>query len=168
MEAKPYSALNRLVQRIASSAAGSWLFARVLHHLDRLVLSWSGGRATLTSYLSGAPVVLLTTTGARSGLPRTVPLLCIRDRLQPERFALIASNWGQRRHPAWYYNLKANPRSHASIDGRAADYLAREAGGEEYERFWNYAQETYFGFPLYKQRAGERRIPIMVLTPQAD
>lgn len=166
MKEKNYSTLNKLVQRIASSGPGSWLLARALHHLDRLVLRWSQGRATLTSTLSGAPVVSLTTTGAKSGLPRSVPLLCIRDRRDPKRFALVASNWGQRRHPAWYYNLKANPQARVTIDGQARDYRAQEATDEEYERFWNYARETYFGFDLYRKRAGDRHIPILVLTPQ--
>ncbi len=93
-------------------------------------------------------------------------MLCIRDRRDPERFALIASNWGQRRHPAWYYNLKANPQARVTIDGQARDYRAQEATDEEYERFWNYARETYFGFDLYRKRAGDRHIPILVLTPQ--
>lgn len=167
MKDQPYTTLNKLVQEIASSGAGSWFLARVLHHLDRLALRWSNGRATLTSYLSGAATLSLTTTGAKSGLPRTVPLLCIRDPQDPERIALIASNWGQRRHPAWYYNLTANPQARATIDGRTRAYLAHEASGEEYDRFWEQAAETYFGFAIYKKRAGERRIPIMVLTPQA-
>jgi len=73
-----------------------------LHHFDHVAFKLSGGRATLTSALAGLPVVHLTTTGAKSGLPRTLPLLCIRDERNPDTFALVASNWGQTHYPAWY------------------------------------------------------------------
>src|SRR5262245_20064927 len=89
------------------------------------------GRATLTSALAGLAVVLLTTTGAKSGLPRTLPLLCIRDERSPSTFALVASNWGQTHYPAWYFNLKANPQAVGSIRGQVQTYVAHEASGEE-------------------------------------
>lgn len=120
---------------------------------------------TLTHYLSGLPVVLLTTTGARSGLPRSIPLAYIRDPNDPDLFAVIASNLGQPHHPAWYYNLKANPHAKGAIENQVKAYIAHEAKDEEYARFWQYASEIYLGFPLYQQRAGERHIPIMVLAP---
>jgi hypothetical protein len=62
--------------------------------------------------------------------------------------------------------LKANPRAIGTIRGQTATYVAHEASGEEYERFWQYAANTYLGFPLYKQRVGGRRIPIMIMTPE--
>src|SRR5262245_11142078 len=128
MNRKRYSFFHLLVQKIGSSRFGAWFYARTLHHFDRVAFKLSGGRATLTSALAGLPVVLLTTTGAKSGLPRTFPLLCIRDERSPSTFALVASNWGQTHYPAWYFNLKANPpwvrfavRSrHTSLMKRAA------------------------------------------------
>ncbi len=137
----------------------------MLHHLDWFVLWASRGRSTLTGILTGAPVVMVTTTGTRSGLPRTSPLLAIQDRAQAGSFALVASNWGQPHLPAWYFNLKKDPRAVCRMNGRAATYLAHEATGEEYDRFWRSAVETYFGYTLYKQRAG-RRIPIMVMQKE--
>jgi deazaflavin-dependent oxidoreductase (nitroreductase family) len=159
-----YTPLHALVQRMASSAPGSWFLARVLHRLDRLTVRLSGGRWSLTGILAGVPVMMVTTTGARSGRPRTAPLLCIWDKSHPSRFALIASNWGQKHIPGWYFNLKANPQATCSIDGRSGAYAAHEATEEEYERFWGYATETYGGYWLYKKRAG-RRIPIVVMEP---
>lgn len=156
--------INSFVQGVASSRPGAWFFSRTLHHLDRLALRLTGGRTTMTGILAGLPVVLLTTTGARSGLPRTLPLLCVRDELTPDAFALVASNWGGRHHPAWYSNLKANPRAVISVGGQVGEYVAREAIGEEYERFWRLAEETYAGFRLYRARARGRRIPIVVVT----
>lgn len=160
-----YSFFNTLVHRITSSRVGARFFSRIAHHLDRAVLKLTGGRTTLTGLVAGVPVVVLTAIGARSGLPRTVPLLFIRDERNPNRFALIASNWGQRRYPAWYHNLKANPHAICSINGRRAEYVADEASDEEYERYWRQAVKLYPGFANYKQRASERRIPIMVMTP---
>jgi deazaflavin-dependent oxidoreductase (nitroreductase family) len=166
MNRRRYSFFHVLVQKIASSRPGAWFYARILHHFDRVAFKLSGGRATVTSALAGLPVVLVTTTGAKSGLPRTLPLLCIRDERNPNTFALVASNWGQTHYPAWYLNLKANSHATCSIRGQAGAYVAREASGDEYERFWQYAAETYLGYPLYRQRVGARRIPIMIMTPE--
>jgi deazaflavin-dependent oxidoreductase (nitroreductase family) len=154
------------MQKVTSSRPGSWFFARTLHHFDRIVLKLSGGRKTLTSILGGIPMMVLTHTGAKSGLARSTPLVCIRDVNDPKTLAIIASNWGQDHHPSWYFNLKANPRATCEIEGQVEAYIAHEAKGEEYDRFWQYASETYIGYPLYKQRAGERRIPVMVLIPE--
>lgn len=157
--------LQKGIQRFASSRFGAWIFSRTLHHFDRAFLMVTGGRTTLTAIMTGLPVVMLFSTGAKSGLLRASPLLGIPDKNIPDSFAIVASNWGGRHYPAWYFNLKANPRAAFSAAGERRECLAHEAVGEEYERFWQRASETYMGFPLYKKRAGGRRIPIIVLTP---
>jgi deazaflavin-dependent oxidoreductase (nitroreductase family) len=166
MTQKKYNLFHAVMQKIAASPPGAWFFARTLHHFDRIFLRLSGGRVTMTSLVAGLPLVIVTTTGAKSGLPRTLPLLCIRDESDPSAFAIIATNWGQRHYPAWYFNLKANSHATCSIAGETGKYMAHEATGEEYARFWQYAADTYVGYPLYKQRISERNIPIMVMTPQ--
>jgi len=153
------------MQKIAASPPGAWFYARTLHHFDRIFLRLFGGRVTMSSLVAGLPLVILTTTGAKSGLPRTTPLLCIRDENNPSTFAVIATNWGQQHYPSWYFNLKANPRATCSISGESREYMAHEANDEEYARFWQYATDTYIGYPLYKQRISGRNIPIMVMTP---
>jgi deazaflavin-dependent oxidoreductase (nitroreductase family) len=160
-----YPRFYTFVRKIAASTPGSWFLARVLPPLDRLTLQLSGGGATLTGLLAGVPVVMVTTTGAKSGKPRTAPLIPIRDRTDPMTFALIASNWGQHHYPSWYFNLKADPLATCSIGKESGAYMAHEATDAEYERFWGYATDTYLGYAMYKQRAG-RRIPIMVMTPR--
>jgi len=167
MATKAPDIINRLTVKIAASRPGSWAFARLLHHIDPIVFRMTGGRQTLTGFLGGVPVVILTTIGRKSGQPRTTPLLGIRDPERPEAVILVASNWGQRRNPGWYYNLKAHPRAVCVIDGKEGEYTAREAEGEEYERFWRLAEATYPGFPRYKARAAGRHIPILVLEPMA-
>lgn len=159
--------LQSLVQKFAATRFGSWFGSVALHHLDDQFLKLTRGRKTMTRVVSGLQVVILTTIGAKSGLQRTIPLLCIRDEVDPTIFALIATNWGQSHHPGWYFNLRANPQANCSISGQSGKYVAHEASGEEYERFWRYATKTYAGFTRYKQRAGKRRIPIMVMRPLA-
>ncbi len=163
MNRKRYSIFHSLMQRIAASRLGAWSFSRTLHHSDRAFLRLTGGRTSLTAILAGLPIVFVTIVGAKSGEQRTVPLICIRDERDPNTFATIASNWGQHHHPAWYFNLKACPRAICSIFGRTEEYVAHEASGEEYEKFWQRAMDTYIGYPLYQQRAGGRHIPIMVM-----
>ncbi len=159
--------LNKFIVKIAASGPGSWLFSKILHHIDPAAFRMTGGRRTLTSVLTGLPIVMLTTIGRKSGQPRTLPLLGVRDGENAGVFALIASNCGQQRNPGWYYNLKANPWATCVIDGVSGEYVAREAEGADYERFWRYAVAVYPGFPQYKKRAAGRHIPIMVMTPAA-
>lgn len=154
---------HKIVQRIAATFFGSWFLANNLHWIDRPFLLLSNGRMSLTGLLAGLPVVVLTTTGAKSGKPRTMPLAALFDQ---DKVILIASYLGNTRHPAWYYNLKANPKASLNVAGVEKLYIAHEASGEERQRYWAQAVDLYFGYELYQQRAGKRKIPVMVLTPE--
>lgn len=158
-----FGALQRFVQRLASTRAGAWLFARTAHRLDLPLIHLSKGRYSLTGILAGLPVVTLTAVGARSGRPRTLPLVAIQD---GEKVVLIASNFGRPHHPAWYHNLRANPEARLTSHGRAGTYIAREATGAERERYWGQAVDLYPGYTVYQARAGGGAIPVMVLTPK--
>jgi deazaflavin-dependent oxidoreductase (nitroreductase family) len=162
---RSYSRFQSMVQKFASTRIGAWFFAHAAHRLDKIFLKLNGGKKTLVNIVSGLPAMIMITTGAKSGLPRTLPLVYISDVDDPNRLAVIASNFGHAHNPGWYYNLKANPTAVCSIDGDTKAYHAHEAEGVEYDRFWQLASQTYFGYQVYKQRAG-RRIPIMVLTPE--
>lgn len=154
--------IQALIRWLASTRPGSAVLSRSLPGIDPLVLRLTRGRATLTSTLAGVPVMMVTTRGARSGKLHRVPLLPVRDPADARRFALIASNWGQRRIPAWYFNLKARPQAECEMDGSTAAYTVHEAQGDEYELFWRAAVEIYHGYARYRERAG-RRIPILVM-----
>ncbi len=156
---------RRLVMPIAWSRSGVWLFARTLHHLDRPLLRWSQGRFSLTSFLTGIPIVSLTTTGAKSGQPRTVPLIALED---GERLVIIASNFGQAHYPAWYHNLRAHPQAVVTRRDRTRTYVAHSAEGEERDAYWEAAVKLYPGYRVYKERAAGRTIPVIVLTPTAQ
>ena len=106
------NALYRVVRRLAATRPGSWFFARTLHHADRVMYRLSRRRTTLAALLSGLPVVMLTTTGARSGRETTVPLLGFEE---GDSVVLVASNYGQAHHPAWYHNLRAHPRARIAV-----------------------------------------------------
>ena len=154
--------IQKALRRLAGSGPGSWLFARVLHRIDRPVYRLTRGRHTFASLLSGIPVVMLTTTGARSGQPRTVPVLGLPT---TEGLAVIASNFGQHRHPAWYYNLRANPEGSVAVDGQSRRFRAVEAEGDRRRRIWDEGLRVYPGWSQYERRAGNRRIAVFVLDP---
>lgn len=112
--------------------------------------------------VAGLPIVRLTTTGAKTGVERTVPLVGLRD---GEQWVLIASNWGRECHPAWYHNLLENPEVSLTHDGRTGEYVARVAAGGERETYLDRAGEAYVGYELYRRRSGDRPIPVVVLSP---
>jgi len=153
---------QKLVRRVAASGPGAWLFARLMQRIDRPVFRLTGGRYTLSSLLSGLPVVMLTTTGARSGQPRTVPVLGIPVR---GGVAIVASNWGQDRHPAWYHNLCADPDAEIVVDGLVRRVRAIEPDDERRAEIWQEGLRLYPGFEQYERRASHRRIRVFVLEP---
>jgi deazaflavin-dependent oxidoreductase (nitroreductase family) len=114
----------------------------------------------LSSALSGLPVAMLTTTGARTGKKRTVPVLGLPS---PEGLAVIASNYGGDKHPAWCHNLLANPEGEVAIDGERRRFRAIEVDGERRQRIWDHALTVYPGFAQYDRRASHRRIHVFVL-----
>lgn len=162
-DVKP-NALQQGIQRVAATALGGKLLIPTLHRLDRVVLRGSRGRTTATSLLTGLPVIMLTTIGAKSRQPRSVPLVAIPD---GEALILIASNFGQKQHPAWYYNLRMNPHAVITRGGQQRNYMAREAEGAAYDRYWQQAVRLYAGYAAYKERTGGRIIPVIVMTPVA-
>ena len=117
----------------------------------------TGGR--IGGSFRGIPIALLTTTGRKSGKPRTWPLLTFPD---GGRYALIASNWGQDHHPAWLLNLRANPQATLQIGRRKISVTAHEVTGEERDRLWRKAAVAYAGYERYQQRT-DREIPVFVL-----
>jgi deazaflavin-dependent oxidoreductase (nitroreductase family) len=154
--------LQRTVRSFAASGPGSWLFARAAHRIDRPVHRLTKGRHTFASLISGLPVVMLTTTGAKSGQLRTVPVLGIPD---GSGVALIASNFGQNRQPGWYHNLRAQPEVEIAVDGIRQRVRAIAIEGERRERIWEQALRVYPGFAQYERRASHRRITVFALDP---
>jgi deazaflavin-dependent oxidoreductase (nitroreductase family) len=153
---------EHFAERVAMSRVGTWYILNVSRHIDPALARLSRGRFSIAS-LIGAPLAVLTTIGAKSGLERTMPLLYVMD---GDNVILIASYGGRARHPGWYYNLRANPGARLFLCGREQSYIAHEAQGDERDALWAKAADFYAGFPRYQERAGERQIPVMVLVPK--
>ena len=153
---------QRIVRTTASWKPLSLFYARTLHHIDRLVYRITRGRATFASWTAGLPIVMLTTTGAKSGRQSTLPLVALPE---DERLVVIASNYGQHRNPAWYYNLRANPRATVCFEGVTRNVVARELEGEERDRHYERGITIYPGWRQYRKRAAHRRIPVLELSP---
>jgi deazaflavin-dependent oxidoreductase (nitroreductase family) len=160
--AKKTSSLQRLFQQFLASRPVSWLMARILHHADTVMLRLSGGKIAFAQF-SGLPIIELTTTGAKSGKQRTLPLTGLPE---GEKYALIASNFGRAHYPGWYYNLKANPECTIRKNGQVGTFIAREANEQENQYYFGLAVSYYSGYAAYKQRAADRKIPVMVLEPK--
>lgn len=153
---------RRPIHRLAGWPPASQALAAILHRLDEPALRYSQGRFSFASLLTGLPIVMLTTVGAKSGRPRRLPLVGIPD---GNGYILIASNWGQARQPAWYYNLRAHPEASLTRGGVTRRYVARETAGEERAACWQRAVALYAGYAAYEARAGERVIPVLRLSP---
>lgn len=153
---------QRLIGDLASTRLAGFFLFRYLHRLDRFVLRMSAGRYTATGLLTGLPVIWLNTIGAKSGQPRCTPLVALKV---GENWTLIASSLGNSHNPAWYYNLKANPRVSVALDHSTSEYIAQEVHGKEREHRWQRAVDLYPGYARYKIQAGNRKIPVIVLYP---
>ncbi len=122
----------------------------------------TGGKLGAT--IGGNPVLLLTTTGRKSGLSRTVALAHLEN---SDQLVVIASFAGQPRHPGWWLNLLENPLGKVQKGDMVTEVRAREAEGEERERLWTAICEQEAGFAEYQTRT-DRRIPVVVLEPVAS
>ncbi|WP_433730462.1 nitroreductase family deazaflavin-dependent oxidoreductase [Nocardia sp. CA-129566] len=105
--------LARAATKFAATKPGSWVI-RQITPLDRAVLERTDAKYTVLGPI-GAPVILLTTIGRKSGQPRTQPLLYVHD---GDTLYVIGSNFGQEKHPAWSANLLANPKATVAIAGQ--------------------------------------------------
>jgi deazaflavin-dependent oxidoreductase (nitroreductase family) len=162
LEYQQAGAWRRLVRRTAGTRPMIALYLRIQVPVDRFVHRLTRGRTTLSSLLSGLPVVMLTTVGARTGVPRTQPVLAIPD---GEAIVVIASNYGQASTPAWCHNLRAHPRGSVTIGHTTRPVAARELQEPERERWFERAIELYPPFVEYRRRAAPRRIPVLRLEP---
>jgi len=107
------------------------------------------------------PELLLITVGAKTGKRRTTPLTYFTD---SGRAVVVASNYGGSRHPAWYYNVLAQPRVTISAGGYTGRFLGEEATGAERERLWNLAESFIPSYTEYARLAGGRTIPVLTFT----
>jgi deazaflavin-dependent oxidoreductase (nitroreductase family) len=120
----------------------------------------SGGR--IGGKVGKGPVLLLTTTGRKSGQQRTAPVLYLAD---GDRFVVINTNAGNEKTPAWSLNLRANPEAEVELGRRHVKVRARIAEGEERADLWRRSMEQYGGWDFYESQLN-REVGVFVLEPR--
>jgi deazaflavin-dependent oxidoreductase (nitroreductase family) len=117
-----------------------------------------------TGYIwNGAPTLLLTTTGRKTGEPRTSAMIFGRD---GDDYLVIASTGGSPKHPSWYLNLVADPKAEIQVKAEHIRVTARTASDEEKPRLWKLMTDIWPNFDVYQTRT-DRVIPLVVLTPES-
>ncbi len=132
-------------------------FVRVMSRVT--IALYRGTRGKIAGRVGKAPILLLTTTGRRTGAKRTTPLLYLRD---GDRIAVVASYGGRPSHPAWYLNLTANPPVEVQVGRERFAAIARTATPDERAQLWPRLVEMYPAYASYEQRTS-REIPVVLL-----
>jgi deazaflavin-dependent oxidoreductase (nitroreductase family) len=156
------NAVQRAMQEVGATKAGSWAFQRTIYRLDRPLHRWTEGRVTIPGIVIGIPVLLLTTTGAKSGLERSMPVMGVPV---GDSIGVIGTNYGQPKAPAWAFNLEAHPEATITWRDRVVPVVARPANDAEREVIWTNAARLYRGFAEYRKRITTRPVRIFVLEP---
>ncbi|MEB3033283.1 nitroreductase family deazaflavin-dependent oxidoreductase [[Mycobacterium] nativiensis] len=133
---------------------------RTLEFNARNIAEFRASGGTLGGAFDGAPVLLLTTVGAKSGQPRTSPMMYLPE---GDRIIVFASNEGKDNHPSWYHNLRANPSATVEVGTETYPVTATEITGAEHDRLYAIQAERYPGFATYRERT-DRIIPVIELS----
>lgn len=140
--------VRRTVQKIAASDRFARLAPKVIPPLDRAVSKLTSGRVMLSQWI--VPSIVLTSTGARSGEQRRTPLATIP--LDDDLY-VVASNFGGENHPAWSYNLIANPEVTVTMDGEDRPMTATLLDPEQKEQVWPRLVEVWPPYDRYVERS---------------
>jgi len=152
LKGRPFTASEERVGSVVikwMSAINTWVY--------RLSGGRIGGR-----FLRGAPVLLLTTIGRKSGQPRTAPLLYLRE---GDDVVLVASKGGMSHSPLWFHNLQANPDCEIEIGHTKTPMTARRATPDEKKAVWPKLVAMYRDYDDYQART-TRDIPVVILSPR--
>lgn len=150
--------LRRAVAVFAGSKPGSWTI-RKLTPVDHWLLQRSDGRFTIMGPL-GVPLLLLTTTGRKSGQRRQLPLAYMRE---GDRLFLVGSNFGRAHHPAWVLNLLADPAAWVTMGGKEIPVVATQVTGSEHDRIFQKFIDYVSNYEVYQHRT-DREIKVFALT----
>jgi deazaflavin-dependent oxidoreductase (nitroreductase family) len=155
---EPPSALRKPVIALVGSKFGAWCI-RQLTPVDRQLLRRSNGRFTIFGPV-GVPLLLLTTTGRKSGERREIPLTYLRE---GDRLLLVGSNFGQANHPAWSWNLLADPKAWVTMGGNEIAVLAKQLTGTEHDRIFRKFADYGANYDVYQSRT-DRELRVFALT----
>jgi deazaflavin-dependent oxidoreductase (nitroreductase family) len=151
------AAIRGFAQRLGGTRPGVVVIGGVVSPLQRQLYRGTGGRLSLTGR---APVLLLTTTGRRTGKARTVPLLYLRD---GDRVVICNVNPGLERPNPWVLNLRAQPRAHIQIGRSTLTVTARATSGNEVDCYWPRLAQLWAAYQIFYDRGGKRSV--FVLEP---
>ena len=157
---KTPNATQRVVQSLASTKPVAWVFQKTLYPMDRMLYRKSGGRITVPGLVAGLPVIMLTTTGARSGRPRKLPLIGVP---MGDALVILGTNYGQKPTPGWVYNLRADPRATVEYRGASVEVVSRLATASETEDAFALAEKVYPAFNEYRDRIEGREVSAFIL-----
>jgi deazaflavin-dependent oxidoreductase (nitroreductase family) len=143
-----------------SFAGAKDLFSKVVFGLHRELYRRTGGRFIGKAF--GMPVIILRTTGRKSGKVRETMLTSPIQ--EGDSVVVVASYGGDNRHPAWFLNLRDNPDVEITMGGRTRRMRARIASADEKARMWPQVTRSYLGYAAY-QRFSDRDIPVVLLEP---
>ena len=153
--------IQKFLHRFIMLKAVTAFLANKTHLIDGAIFKLTNGKHSLSEIL-GWNIIQINTIGAKTGRSHQIVLLALID---GEKIGVIASNFGRQHYPGWYYNLLKNPLCDVQLNGHWRKYTAREIHGQEYEKYWQMAVESYAGYQKYRERAAHRRIPLMILVP---
>ena len=149
---------HRVVTRVARSALGIMMVRKVGSRIDPALIRLTGGRL---SSVAPFPALLLTHTGAKTGVTRTTTVVYFTD---ADRVIVVASNFGAVHRPAWYYNIKAHPEVTLSGRGFGGSFHAEELLGAERDRLFQLATGASSPYDHYQRTAG-KPVPVIAFHP---
>jgi deazaflavin-dependent oxidoreductase (nitroreductase family) len=152
------SPIVRRLMQAGVSKPGTWYVKNVSPRIDPILARATKGRVSSIPVL---PILLLHHVGAKSGQARVTPLVYFT---QGDEVVVMASNYGGKKHPAWFHNVKANPEVTLQSRGREGRYRARVPEGEERERLWELAKRHSIAYSRYESIT-DRTIPVVMLSP---
>ena len=151
---------ERFVLWLSTSAGITWIIRNVATHLDPWIFMASNGRFTSMGVTS-MPMLTLTALGRKSGKARSVHLACLQEEGD---FLVVASAMGQKKHPAWRYNLDAHPEIEVQVRGRRFPARAAALTDREKEAVWPKVHEAIPQMKIYEART-PRNIQVYRLSP---
>jgi deazaflavin-dependent oxidoreductase (nitroreductase family) len=134
-------------------------FIRIMTRIHVALYRLSGGR--LGAQAGKQSILLLHTTGRKSGKSYTTPLAYFRD---GDNYLIVASNWGKDRNPGWYHNLMHQLQTTIQVKSQTLAVQARQAQADEYTRLWELVSDRNEQYLRYQEQT-PRQIPIVILTP---
>jgi len=126
---------------------------------EQIIKQFRANGGKVGGQFEGAPLLLLHSTGAKSGQERVSPVMYRPD---GDRYVIFASKAGAPTNPDWYHNLKANPEATVEVGTDEVQVTAHDAEGDERERLWSDQKQEYSGFADYESKT-TRTIPVVIL-----